>query len=218
MHLPSGLKGLKNLSCFILDQFELQQLFVMKWCNWWGRAEGKSLQPLYTWWKAAQSNLKVLVRQIWCQKYSYIKDSAVSCWRVAQTWSPECKPQHLSETTVMVTTWMSPTLYFRQLHGPALKGALKPQSTKQRLFTGINSSHKSSWEHGFIILLPKWLPCSFSLSCLHREFNPSPRHWFTQQSWAVQGSAWHKAALTSAELGWNYDGRKTESNTTLLST
>lgn len=30
MHLPSGFKGLKNQTCFIFDQFELQQLFVMK--------------------------------------------------------------------------------------------------------------------------------------------------------------------------------------------
>lgn len=101
MHLPSSLQGLKNQMCFILDQFELQQLFVMKSCNWWGRAEGESFQPLYTRWKAAQSRLRVLVRQIWYQKYSYIKDSAVSCCRVAQTQSPECEPQHLSETTVV---------------------------------------------------------------------------------------------------------------------
>lgn len=30
MHLPSGLKGLRNQTCFILDLFELQQLFVTK--------------------------------------------------------------------------------------------------------------------------------------------------------------------------------------------
>lgn len=37
MHFPSGLKGLKNQMYFILDQSELQQLFVVKGCNWWGR-------------------------------------------------------------------------------------------------------------------------------------------------------------------------------------
>ena len=63
-------------------------------------AEGESFQPLYARWKAALSRLRVFVRQIWCQKYGCIEDSVVSCCRVAQTWSAECEPQHLSEITV----------------------------------------------------------------------------------------------------------------------
>lgn len=103
-HLPSGLELMKNQMCFVLDQFELLQMSVMKWCNWWGRAEGELFQPLYTRWKAALSKLWVLVRQIRCQKYSSIKDSAVSCSGVAQMWSPECELQHVLETMVIGNT------------------------------------------------------------------------------------------------------------------